>query len=170
MVCWRLCKREWAGTAFSGGGAAEFPGRWNSAGMRVVYGADSLSLAALEALVHVEDKTILSHARFAAFEVSVPDRLIHAPAALPPGWNQTPVRRSVREFGDAFLVGRKAPVMRVPSAVIPNGIIYLINPLHPEFPKITLGAPIPFRFDQRLYPKPPSAKRVKPRESAAHRP
>jgi RES domain-containing protein len=157
MICWRLCKREWAGSAFSGIWAAEFPGRWNSAGTRVVYCADSLSLAALEALVHVEDKTILSQARFAAFEVSVPDRLVHVPPALPPGWNQTPLRRSVKEFGDRFLYGRKAPVMRVSSAVVPNAMVYLINPLHPDFPRITIGKPVPFRFAPRLYPKPRSA-------------
>jgi RES domain-containing protein len=157
MISWRLSKERSATTAFSGTGAAEFPGRWNSAGMRVVYCADSLSLAALEALVHVEDKTILSHARVAAFEVMVPDDLVHVPDALPAGWNQTPVRRSVREFGDRFLAGRNAPVMRVSSAVIPNGMIYLINPLHPDFPRITIGKPIRFRFDQRLTPKPGKA-------------
>ena len=56
-----------------------------------------------------------------------------------------------------FLAGRKAPVMCVSSAVIPNGMIYLINPLHPDFPRITIGKPIPFRFDRRLSPKPGSA-------------
>jgi RES domain-containing protein len=157
MICWRLCKRKWARTAFSGAGAAEFPGRWNSPGMRVVYCADSLALAALEALVHVEDRTILSHARFVAVEVRLADELVHLPKALPPGWNRTPVRRSVREFGDTFLASGSEPAMRVPSAVIPNGMIYVINPLHPLFPRITIGPPIPFRFDQRLYHKSPPA-------------
>jgi RES domain-containing protein len=156
MVCWRLSKEHWAKDAFSGTGAAEFPGRWNSAGMGVVYCADTLSLAALEALVHVEDKTILSHARFVAFEVRVPESLVYKPAALPTGWNQTPVGRSVREFGDTFLADRRAPVMRVQSAVIPGGMIYPINPLHPNFARITIGSPIPFRFDQRLSKKPPA--------------
>jgi RES domain-containing protein len=157
MICWRLSKERWATTAFSGVGAAEFPGKWNSAGMRAVYCADTLSLAALEALVHVEDKTILSHARFVAFEVRVPGSLAYKPAVLPVGWNQTPVGRSVRAFGDTFLADRRAPVMRVPSAVIPSAMIYLINPLHPDFPRITVGAPIPFRFDPRLHQKPASA-------------
>ena len=49
---WRLCKSKHA--AFDGEGARLAGGRWNRRGTAVVYASESLSLAALELLVHVD--------------------------------------------------------------------------------------------------------------------
>ncbi|MCP4191062.1 MAG: RES family NAD+ phosphorylase, partial [Planctomycetaceae bacterium] len=45
---WRLIKANHADDAFAGEGAKRWGGRWNSKGVRVVYTAESLSLATLE--------------------------------------------------------------------------------------------------------------------------
>ncbi len=50
VVGWRIVKEKHAKTAFSGEGARIFEGRWNSAGVRMVYCSEHLSLAALEIL------------------------------------------------------------------------------------------------------------------------
>jgi RES domain-containing protein len=41
-------------------------------------------------------------------------------------------------------------ILAVPSAVIPQELNYLLNPLHPQFKQIRVGRPEPFRFDPRL--------------------
>jgi RES domain-containing protein len=38
----------------------------------------------------------------------------------------------------------------VPSAIIPEEPIYVLNPTHPEFQHIEFSASEPFRFDPRL--------------------
>ena len=153
MICWRLCKLKWAKTAFNGIGAADFPGRWNSAGTRMVYCADSLALAALEILVHVGDKSLLSRAHFVSFEVEIADDCIQAPSKLPMGWAKNQGAAGARLLGDTFVSEGTMPAMRVPSAVISPGSIYVLNPRHPDFAKITWKPPTPFQFDRRLGPK-----------------
>jgi RES domain-containing protein len=150
MIWWRVCKRRWAKSAFTGLGAAENPGRWNSHGIRAVYCSDSLALAALEGLVHVEDWSLLADAHFVAIEVEVPDELLHIPSRLPANWNRVPISAASREFGDRFLAGRAAPAMRIPTAVVESGFNLVLNPLHPDFHRIRPGRPRPFRFDRRL--------------------
>ena len=50
---WRMVKEKHAATASDGEGAWLFGGRWNSRGTRGVYTSATLSLAALESLVHL---------------------------------------------------------------------------------------------------------------------
>ena len=50
---WRIVKERHAASALDGEGARLHGGRWNSAGVRVVYTSFAKSLAALEILVHV---------------------------------------------------------------------------------------------------------------------
>jgi RES domain-containing protein len=57
---WRICNKARLADAFDGRGAAEYPGRWNNAGVAVVYTAESRSLASLEVLVHAEDTRLLA--------------------------------------------------------------------------------------------------------------
>ena len=51
---WRLCRRRYAARAFDGEGARLSGGRWNLPGVAVVYTSATVSLAALEMLVHVD--------------------------------------------------------------------------------------------------------------------
>ena len=45
----------------------------------------------------------------------------------------------------------KTAVLAVPSAVIPQERNYLLNPLHPSFSRIRIGAAQPFAFDPRMW-------------------
>src|SRR5262249_55998630 len=71
-------------------------------------------------------------------------------AALPARWNAYPGPARLRELGDAWLAERRSAVLSVPSAVVPAERNYLLNPAHPDFRKVTLGAPQRFAFDRRL--------------------
>lgn len=48
MRVYRISKPEYVATALLGNGSALAPGRWNSAGVRLAYGAPSVSLAMLD--------------------------------------------------------------------------------------------------------------------------
>ncbi len=149
-LVWRLCKAKWAHVAFSGAGAADNPGRWNSPGRRMVYCAESRALAALEIMAHTAKKAHLSKASFGAFGVEVPDDLVYRPQRLPPEWSVVPAPIASKRFGDRFLDAGNFPVMRVPSSVVRGEYCYLINPLHPRFPELRRAPAEPFAFDLRV--------------------
>jgi RES domain-containing protein len=135
--------------AFGGAGGVYASARWHTAGRPIVYTAQSLSLAALEILVHLKQTRHVQP--FRAFAVEVPDALIHEALALPPRWH---VRLEVsRAVGDAWLAERRSPALLVPSAVTPGERNVLLNPAHPEFSfEWVVTGPVPYRFDARLLP------------------
>ena len=57
---WRIIKARYAKSAFDGEGARQFGGRWNSPGVPIIYTSSSMSLAALEMLVHLGRSRSLS--------------------------------------------------------------------------------------------------------------
>ena len=76
LKLFRICDPQYAETPdqmLSGEGAFRYGGRWNTPGSRVVYLAESLSLAAYELLVHVPDQVIAPYKRI---QVEVPEKLI----------------------------------------------------------------------------------------------
>lgn len=148
-VVWRLLTSRFAATAFSGEGARLYGGRWNSKGVPVVYTAGSQSLAVLEMLV--QDDPL--RARYIVIPATLPkalkvERLTDE--QLPAGWRDIAVRDLTQALGDEWLKRGSSAVLAVPSAVIPAETNYLINPLHPAFGKIEIGAPQDFLTDPRL--------------------
>ena len=149
MIVWRICKQKWAGSAFSGVGAAENPGRWNSEGHKAVYCGETRALAAWEVLANTSSKRTLRRARFVAIPATVPDDLIARPTKFPPDWEAKPAPESTKRFGDRFLAAGKFPVLRVPSVTVKGEYCFVLNPMHPAFAEIQLGKPEPFAFDGR---------------------
>jgi RES domain-containing protein len=144
----RITSREYADLSGEGGMYAS--GRWHTQGHPIVYTAGSRSLAILEKLVHTnpaelpDDQVLIT--------VAFPDALSSEAISLdavPATWT-TPLDPACMALGDAWLQRMNAPVLRVPSAVVPEESNYLINPLHPEAGRITIRASRPFQFDERL--------------------
>jgi RES domain-containing protein len=146
---WRIVPEDRARDAFVGEGAKLFGGRWNSPGIAVVYASQHKSLAALELLVHFNP---LTPNRFKAFRFEFVDSLIETVRvkALPSDWRQEPSPPSSQQFGDAWVRESRSAVLAVPSIIIPDELNYLLNPAHPDFKKIAVGAPKDFTFDPRL--------------------
>ncbi|MBX9735511.1 MAG: RES family NAD+ phosphorylase, partial [Phycisphaerales bacterium] len=116
-----------------------------------VYLSESLSLALLELLVHLDDESLLES--YVAFEVHVPASLINRPATkdLPRHWSRSPIDRASQIYGDRFLTtGSPEVALALPSVVVRSEINYLVNPLHPQFAKLRIGKPQPIRIDRRL--------------------
>jgi RES domain-containing protein len=147
---WRICKERFANTAFDGEGAFRDGGRWNSEGVRVVYVAGSAALATLEILVHVSEPDDLYRIPYVLIPVDFEPDLVTEPVALPEGWDEDPPPVASAAIGDKWVEKQTSVVLKVPSAVIRSEFNYLINPLHPQFGELVIGAPEPFRFDSRL--------------------
>ena len=82
---WRMVKEKHAATAFTGEGAALMGGRWNLRGSPIVYTSGTVSLAALETLVHLNP---LMRFKYVIFGIEFDEVLVEKipPTALPPDW------------------------------------------------------------------------------------
>lgn len=150
ITAWRIVQPRYLQTAFDGLGASRYPGRWNERGIPIVYTAGSLSLAALEMLVHLPGPNILQ--KYQSIPVSFDEALCRqlSPTDLPPDWTDDPAPPSTRALGTQWIADVSSVVLAVPSAVVPIELIFLINPHHPEFPELTIGEGRQFHFDPRL--------------------
>jgi RES domain-containing protein len=139
-------------TAFSGLGARIHGGRWNSKGVTVAYASTTLSLAALELLVHADER-LLSTANLVSCRASWPDDLAMETAPDPTyvnGWRDAPPPTVLVKFGDRWIAESRTSILLVRSAVIPGEMNVLLNPAHPDAARILFDAPEPFAYDARL--------------------
>ncbi len=150
VSAWRIVKAKHAAVAFSGEGARQSGGRWNSPGTAVVYASESASLAMLEMLVHLQSQELLK--RYVLFEVTFDESLVQAVdlKALPKAWRKSPPPLSVPQVGDNWVADGKSAALKVPSVIVPNGWNYLLNPAHADFASIVIGPRQPTKFDLRL--------------------
>jgi RES domain-containing protein len=136
-----------------GEGARLYGGRWNEKGTPLVYFTDSESLCVLELLAN---KTRIVPDGFVLIAATIPDdiRTEHVGLDRLPGdaW-KSPVRADqviTRRIGTAWAHANASAILIVPSAVTTSGHNLLANPQHPDFARITLSAPVPFAWDERL--------------------
>jgi RES domain-containing protein len=150
MKAWRLSRFESKERTFDGEGARLYPGRWNPAGVPVVYTSGHLSLAVLEVLVHARADQV--RIAFHAFEITIPDALVEVlpDEQLPRGWDAAVIARSTREFGETWARERRSVALSVPSVIVPRERNIVLNPLHRDFAQLEIARPARFRFDERL--------------------
>ena len=150
VVAWRVVHARYADTAFDGEGAQRDGGRFNSAGTRVVYAADTLALAVFEVAVHLPSyRALLGRV---AFRIEIPTTLVEtlAESDLPADWRATPPSRSTQTFGDAWVRDARSPALHLPSVLLPHHHNVILNPTHPAFSEVAIGAPEPVPIDSRL--------------------
>jgi RES domain-containing protein len=150
LRAFRLVKARRAERAFDGEGARRYGGRWNPPGLAVVYASESVALAALELLVHLEEQAALGH--YAVCPVRLPEAGVETvdPKALPDDWRSSPPPLALQEIGAAWLREARSAALAVPSAIVPSERNFLLNPAHPEFPRLRRDPPYPFPLDPRL--------------------
>ncbi len=150
MDVWRLFPRRFRSTAFTGAGGLHAAGRWNHLGVPVVYTSTSRALAALEFFVNLEPSEAPDELLIA--EASVPDDAIDALdlSLLPSTWRSLNNKTS-RDLGSAWVTSGGSLALRVPSAVVDGDSNLFLNPRHPDFPRVRLAPPKPFRYDPRMF-------------------
>ena len=132
MRLWRITRKPFLTQALQGLGAKKYGGRWNSKGYAVVYTSESLELAVLEALVHLDIDLLPKDVYQIGFELD--DQFIaRAPRPLPGGWDSAPpYSPNVQAIGDRWLRSASSLGLRVPASVLPSRSNVLLNPSHPE--------------------------------------
>jgi RES domain-containing protein len=150
ITAWRLVKSRHAAAAFDGEGARLYGGRWNSPGTRVAYASDSIALAALEVLAHLQSTVILQSYSLVSIRFPESQSETLNIASLSKGWRRFPSPPENHAIGDRWVAESRSLVLRVPSAIIPSAGNYLINPRHPAFSSVVIERPEPFGFDPRL--------------------
>lgn len=151
MRVWRLCQTAYAKKALTGEGGLQAPGRWHLQGVRVVYAAATLSLAALELLVRID--RALAPPDLTAVEIEIPGSVEVERVALsklPAGWDAYPASATTQLLGMRWIAAGRTAVLEVPSAVIPQEHNYVLNATHPQFKRLRTVATTAFSFDSRL--------------------
>jgi len=150
ITAWRITKEKYQDTAFTGKGAEDSGGRWNSQGTRIVYASSSVSLSILEILVNLERNLVFSS--YVVIPIRFDDSLLFQlnDDDLPEGWAALPPPVTSQYVGDEWVISKSSLILGIPSAVVPIETNYMINPGHPGIDKITIGKPIPLPFDERL--------------------
>lgn len=145
MVVFRIARKEYI-QDLSGRGAELFGGRWNEKGIPALYTSSSLSLAALEILVHT-DKS-LPPVNMAYAKIYVPDEMFSMKILrLKP--DEVPV-----EYGTKWLKEKRGLMLKVPSVILPyeydHEFNLILNPLHEDYKKVFVAEVHDFSFDLRL--------------------
>lgn len=141
---------------FDGGFGLLHDGRWNSRGRPVTYCATGPALCLLERLVHVRDFDSVPDATMLV-RYHAPDGLaldVQPLERLPPWWRAD--ADTTRSIGDDWLDGTSAPLLAVPSAVVPVAASddrnILVNHRHADAERIAIARMERFEFDPRLFP------------------
>jgi RES domain-containing protein len=151
MLVYRISQTKYASSLETPGFAA----RWNSEGQKMIYTAGSVALACLENLVH-RSGTKLNLGNFSIATISIPDKLkieeisLEQLIAISTEWDSVANYPITQKIGNTWLESLGSAVLRIPSAIVPMENNLLLNPYHPEFPKIKILTVTPFRFDTRL--------------------
>lgn len=147
MTVYRICRAKYPYN--DGAGAALYGGRWNHKGTPLLYCGATLSLCALEVLANSDALP----AGMVSIQVDVPDDIsiqTLGDSDLPLDWDAAVAPHSTKNIGTVWANNKTSLLLSIPSVIVPDERNYLINLLHPDFPKIKFGAPKPFIFDPRL--------------------
>ncbi|WP_273206727.1 RES family NAD+ phosphorylase [Marinobacter subterrani] len=142
---WRISNHE----DLDGMGGLHTEGRWHPLGQRVVYLSEHPALALLEVMVHLEvDREDLPDS-LKLLKVSAPDGPeMFTDPQLPDDWKTD--ETITQKAGLNWLTGTPSPMLRVPSAILPESTNILLNPLHPRAAQTRIVEVINFPFDSRL--------------------
>jgi len=152
---WRIASdtKDYEADDLSGAGAKLTGGRWNEVGVPMVYAAENRALACIETLVHLNAGGLPLNRYLVAIEIPHDvwsAATIETPTSLEVGWDAQPAGRTSIGFGTRWAIGKKSALLRTPSAIIPEEMNVLINPLHPDSARITAHKLRKWLYDPRL--------------------
>jgi len=147
MIVFRIGHKHYA-TSLTASGVN---GRWATAGRPVLYCAENIPLAFLENMVRRQGVGFNHDFKITCIEI--PDDLLISSIAeydLDPDWRDPYDYSHCQPFGNRWFDDLRMPVLKVPSAVMPESSNYVINTLHPDFKQIKLIAVTELIPDARI--------------------
>jgi RES domain-containing protein len=147
MLAYRILLKTFS-TSISAPGLS---GRWNGSGRKVVYCAESIALAFLENMVRRQGVGFNSDFRIMILDI--PDDLAAQTitvADLSDGWRSFTDYSICQALGNAWYDAGTFPILKVPSAILPESANYVLHSLHDEFKRITLIGTTELVPDERI--------------------
>jgi RES domain-containing protein len=147
MLVYRIVHNLYAKNLFASG----IKGRWNGSGKKVIYAVESIALAFLENMVRRQGVGFNND--FKIMIINVPDKIpiyeINV-SKLTNEWRNFNDYSNCQSLGDKWYEAAKTPVLKVPSAVLPESFNYVINSEHADFRLIKLVATTDLVPDERI--------------------
>ena len=163
-----------------GNGGLVSSGRWHSLGSRIVYLAENPASALLERLVHLEIDPDDVPRFYQLLAVDIADDIAFDSIADGKLASGTGVVMTAPHGLQAIAGSEKqrTALLRVPSAVVPHTVNWLLNPVHPDAAKITIAQVVRAPFDRAAIPlmarpaagTPPAAARARGAPGGSRRP
>lgn len=137
MTAWRIgaTTRAYKAEDLDGNGAAGVPGRWNSVNQHVIYAAPTLAMAVLETAAHLRVTTLPLDRYVVRVDLPEPAwqaRVQTQLADLPVGWDAVPGSILATEIGGHWYTSAQSLILELPSAIIPEESVLVINATHPD--------------------------------------
>lgn len=136
MILWRIATetRTYRADDLSGAGAGVNPGRWNDTGQAVLYSAPTIAMAVLETAAHVDDAGLPLDKYLV--KIDLPDaawtaRQVLDATALPVTWAAIPAGSASVLIGANWFRAGASSVLEVPSVIVPEEPVVIVNPAHP---------------------------------------
>ena len=158
VAVWRIGTDtpDYTADDLTGTGAKNSGGRWNRAGVALVYTSGSAALACLETVVHIGAGALPLN-RYLV-RIDIPDEVFArrtlledlTPDSQRVGWDAEPAGRVSLDLGGAWVAAGDTAILEVPSVIIPEDSNFLINPAHPDATTITAIKLRRFQYDRRL--------------------
>lgn len=150
---WRIATetRTYRAADLTGAGAAHFPGRWNAPGEFVLYATQSLALAVLETAAHI-DSVGLPLNKYVV-QLAVPSavwkrRVQLKLATLDRAWSAIPAGKASVDAGSQWYQSGSSALLLVPSVLVPEETVVLINATHRDADKLTARVMRAFEYNR----------------------
>lgn len=147
MLVYRITHKTYSKELYRSG----LKGRWNGAGKKVIYCAESIPLAFLENMVRRQGVGFNND--FKILIVEIPDELAITSIGvsdLKEGWRDFKDYSLSQPLGDEWHNEGKTPVLKVPSAVLPQCFNYVMNCEHRDYSRIKLAGTTDLVPDKRI--------------------
>lgn len=158
VALWRIATDtpDYEAHDLSGRGAEASGGRWNRAGMPMVYASTTRALTCLETVVHLAKKPLPLN-RYLV-RIAVPPGTWAAAAEVDTaalvGWDAEPAGRASLDWGTDWVASAATLLARVPSVIVPEEFDVLINPAHRDAVGLKAVKVRKWLYDARLMPTP----------------
>lgn len=155
MRLYRITKEKYLDNFTGRGKSFSDGGRWNLAGIPVLYFASTPSVALLEMANYLPSPRLVPKSyRLGIYELPDSVSCISLTVEnLPKNWAEYPYPSSTQKIGSRWLNENNSLCLSVPSVATPAGMenIIVVNPNHPQIVDLKLIAVVSDLYNERAF-------------------